>query len=432
MSNFDTLDETTSRSDNDFVLLRQGSSDYKQRRSVLEEGIRAFASNEANQALADARSYADTQDAATLNSASNADNLTSGTVAIERLPSGTLVTEYSSGIEVTADASTADSLPFGAVSFHTTLVPGAAGTDYGYDGIKLGTETSYKILATSYAAGNNVVALYTRDNNTWTRLIGDNLAAALSDVENATGTDFVSASQIGLRAATFGLDGRNMRLPANTSLNSDFPTGNYDCEEFLDSPIDGWCHLFVLRHSNPGNFQYQEIVKLDSQPVMKYHRIVAYGSYQGAAWQRIYDSHALPTVTQQEAIDPSNTNVYAWTPQRVAQVASNQSGGLGINQRWQLAELSDTGATFDDGTASYRANNVTYTNTTQSPIQVFAISGVTHSRVTIHLTVDDLSLPVVYGDYESNGVLQASVIVPSGSTYRVEASPIVSGWAELR
>lgn len=146
--------------------------------------------------------------------------------------------------------------------------------------------------------------------------------ASNADVENATGTGIVSASQIGLRAATFGLDGRNMRLPINTSLNSDFPTGNYNCENFLDSPIDGWCHLFVRRQTNPGNTQYQEIVKLNSQPTIKYHRVIVVGDYQAAAWKRIYDSSTLPTVTQQEAIDPENTNVYAWTPQRVAQVAA--------------------------------------------------------------------------------------------------------------
>ena len=44
---------------------------------------------------------------------------------------------------------------------------------------------------------------------------------------------------------------------------------------------------------------------------------------------------------------------------------------IGVNQTVQSAELTDTGATFTDGTPSFRSNGVTYTNDSDKAIYVY-------------------------------------------------------------
>ncbi|MFM2482789.1 phage tail protein [Celerinatantimonas sp. YJH-8] len=158
------------------------------------------ATSRTNGALSSAKSYADTQDATILDSAKSysedAGNLKKGTIATERLPEGTVLASIDSQINV-VDANSADALPFGCVRFTSALVTGATNTDYGYDGLKIGIAGSYKIIAWSYASGKHVGALYTRDDDTWSRILTQNLAATLAEVLAGEDTlTYVSPAQL--------------------------------------------------------------------------------------------------------------------------------------------------------------------------------------------------------------------------------------------
>lgn len=107
---------------------------------------------------------------------------------------------------------------------------------------------------------------------------------------------------------------------------------------------------------------------------------------------------------------------------------------LGLNQTWQAAELTDTGATFNDGSVSYRAKGVTYTNSNDYPIAV-TINAVRDDNVYAKVTVSG-----VVAEYNSVNTydggaqrLSASAIVPPGSTYVVDYTVGATvTWAELR
>lgn len=124
---------------------------------------------------------------------------------------------------------------------------------------------------------------------------------------------------------------------------------------------------------------------------------------------------------------------YALTPTGTAGVSSatvkgymttnGRVEGIGVGQTWQVAELTNTGALFTDGTPKYRVAGATYTNNTGKPINV-EISPSSAGGET-NFTVD--------GVYISKGTARMSIIVPSGSTY---SAPLVAGgiwvWSELR
>lgn len=92
---------------------------------------------------------------------------------------------------------------------------------------------------------------------------------------------------------------------------------------------------------------------------------------------------------------------------------------LGTNQTWQEAELTDTGATFDDGTPSYRASGVTYTNNTGKPI---GLSLRTSQNSSVNYTVGLSSLNGS-NTTSSMGTFD-TLIIPPDTTY---SFTIVSG-----
>ena len=86
---------------------------------------------------------------------------------------------------------------------------------------------------------------------------------------------------------------------------------------------------------------------------------------------------------------------------------------LGVGQTWQ-------------NVLSVRSINTDYINNTGRPIQVSIWQG---ADTGPSLIVDGVTVASIDGTSGSVGV-QATAIVPSGSTYRVTA--LVNGWAELR
>lgn len=99
---------------------------------------------------------------------------------------------------------------------------------------------------------------------------------------------------------------------------------------------------------------------------------------------------------------------------------------LGVGQSWQEAELTDTGATFSDGTPSYRAPGVTYTNDTGKVISVVVNTNSANAVYT--LMVDGVGVNRV--DLETGVTSSLVITVPSGSTYSY--SGVLNSWSELR
>lgn len=92
---------------------------------------------------------------------------------------------------------------------------------------------------------------------------------------------------------------------------------------------------------------------------------------------------------------------------------------LGWGQTWQEAELINTGATFTDGTPSFRQSGITYTNTSGRPIAFWINS----SSLNVNtVTIDTLTFAIHYAD--------PFMIVPNGSTYSISGT--IDNWYEFR
>ena len=125
----------------------------------------------------------------------------------------------------------------------------------------------------------------------------------------------------------------------------------------------------------------------------------------------------LPTATTSEvgAVQLNNTLTSTSTTQALtaAQGKALNDKMLGVGQTWQ-------------DVLSVRSINTDYINNTPRPIQVSIWQA---ADTGPSLIVDGVTVASIDGTSGSVGV-QATAIVPSGSTYRVTAS--VNGWAELR
>ena len=115
------------------------------------------------------------------------------------------------------------------------------------------------------------------------------------------------------------------------------------------------------------------------------------------------------------AVQLNNTLTSVSTAQAAtaAQAKALNDKMLGVGQTWQ-------------NVLSVRSINTDYINNTGRPIQVSIWQG---ADTNPSLIVDGVTVAAIDGTPGSVGV-QATAIVPSGSTYRVTAS--VDGWAELR
>jgi len=107
------------------------------------------------------------------------------------------------------------------------------------------------------------------------------------------------------------------------------------------------------------------------------------------------------------------TSVSTTQAATAAQAKSLNDKMLGVGQIWQ-------------NVLSVRSINTDYINNTGRPIQVSIWQG---ADTNPSLIVDGVTVASIDGTSGSVGV-QATAIIPSGSTYRVTA--LVDGWAELR
>lgn len=107
--------------------------------------------------------------------------------------------------------------------------------------------------------------------------------------------------------------------------------------------------------------------------------------------------------------------------------------GFGVNQTTQLAELTDTGATFTDGTASYRSVGVTYTNNTGKPLEISVTAQGSNNNSSVILTLNGNVVLRNANDSEANGGIGSlTKIIDVGATYSLSAIPAILYWTEMR
>lgn len=117
-----------------------------------------------------------------------------------------------------------------------------------------------------------------------------------------------------------------------------------------------------------------------------------------------------------EVANRSNSNV-AINPSNAATIA--QSTDLGVGQTWQNV----TGS---------RSSGTTYTNNTGKPIYIKVSSNYTSSSNTLFLYVNGVEVQQIQQDADGSVNAWADLIVPSGSSYRINSSNGFSNWSELR
>ncbi len=96
---------------------------------------------------------------------------------------------------------------------------------------------------------------------------------------------------------------------------------------------------------------------------------------------------------------------------------------LGIDQSWQLAETTDTGATFTDGTPSYRAVGVTYENDTGRPFSIAITASSSAGGSDVYINGVRI--------FDTDSRTGCSIIIPPDTVYRVEPN-LPQLWFEFR
>ena len=97
---------------------------------------------------------------------------------------------------------------------------------------------------------------------------------------------------------------------------------------------------------------------------------------------------------------------------------------IGVNQTWQSAEYTDTGALFTDGTPSYRTMATTYTNNTGKPIMV---SVLTTDNNNFFIGGVNVGYQTASGSYNA-----MQFIIPDGAEYYISGAGAGLQWVELR
>ena len=125
---------------------------------------------------------------------------------------------------------------------------------------------------------------------------------------------------------------------------------------------------------------------------------------------------AVRFATATEVANKSNVSA-AVTPSNTATIA--QSTDLGVGQTWQNV----TGG---------RSSGTTYTNNTGRPIYIKVSSNFTSSSNSLFLYVNEVEVQRIQQDADGSVNAWADLIVPPGSSYRINSSNGFSNWSELR
>lgn len=103
-----------------------------------------------------------------------------------------------------------------------------------------------------------------------------------------------------------------------------------------------------------------------------------------------------------------------------------RSDVFGLDQDWETAELTNTGALFNDGTVKYRVTGGTYTNPYNKPLFISIYALASASSATIRVDgVDRFTLP-------SNATGTLVITIPPLATYRLLGTDVVYNWNEDR
>ena len=120
--------------------------------------------------------------------------------------------------------------------------------------------------------------------------------------------------------------------------------------------------------------------------------------------------------TATEVVNKSNV-IAAVTPSNAALIA--QSTDLGVGQNWQ-------------NVTSSRFSGTIYLNNTPKPILIKVSSNYTSSSNTLNLYVNEVEVQQIKQDADGGVNAWADLIVPPGSSYRINSSNGFSNWSELR
>ena len=113
----------------------------------------------------------------------------------------------------------------------------------------------------------------------------------------------------------------------------------------------------------------------------------------------------------------------------LARLLPNTSGQLPDANLAPLVKPIGVGQTWQDLSAS-RALSTTYTNTSGRPIYISVLCA-SNGSWSGSLLVDGISIAGMYF-VSGGGTMTMTAVVPSGSTYRANASIPLGGWFELR
>lgn len=141
---------------------------------------------------------------------------------------------------------------------------------------------------------------------------------------------------------------------------------------------------------------------------------------------RLYKNDKGVTGTLAGAFNPVTGTDPGVTGSLTPLYAVEASEVFGINQDWETAELTDTGALFADGTAKYRVTGGTYTNPYNKPlfISIYALASAGSASIRVDGT-DRFTLA-------SNATGTLSTIIPPLASYQLLGTDVVYNWNEDR
>lgn len=128
----------------------------------------------------------------------------------------------------------------------------------------------------------------------------------------------------------------------------------------------------------------------------------------------------------------NNISNYAETFTIATEKIASKDEVIGVDQSWQAAELTDTGAAFLDGTPSYRVKGQNYFNLTGKlmPIRIVSTQGASSTGLTLSVNGE-----VVDRAVDGNNTTQAqsvSYLLEPDDSYSLGGSSTVESWREFR
>jgi len=114
-----------------------------------------------------------------------------------------------------------------------------------------------------------------------------------------------------------------------------------------------------------------------------------------------------------------------------AEVRTGTSTAVAVTPANIKATQLGWGQSWTNVTAS-RAENVTYTNTTGRPIEIFVVTSSSSGSTNSALVIAGISvqMPTIY---TTNWESSSTVVIPNGTTYKLDGTGIyLNKWLELR